>query len=128
MKRGQFLKKTIDFLNKKIAYWLVLLFMGFVLFVTMYNNVKPISFQVEKLTIAEETIRSPITIEDVEQTERKKREAVNQVKPQYVLKQEYAQNRVDLIRSIFDSSIDLQDDLADDQESHNLSTEEKLTC
>lgn len=126
MKRGQFLKKTIDFLNKKIAYWLVLLFMGFVLFVTMYNNVKPISFQVEKLTIAEETIRSPITIEDVEQTERKKREAVNQVKPQYVLKQEYAQNRVDLIRSIFDSSIDLQDDLADDQESHNLSTEEKI--
>lgn len=36
---------------------------------------------------------------------------VSQVKPQYVMKQEYAQNRVDLISSIFDSAIDLQNEL-----------------
>ena len=95
-------------LKGKLLFWIVFLFTAFIMFASMYGNVKPTKLDVEKFSIAEETIRSPITIEDKEQTEKKKHEAVNQVKPQYVMKHEYAQNRVDLISSIFQASIDLR--------------------
>src|SRR5690606_20900279 len=84
---------------------------GLVLFSSMYNNVKPIVLEVTKFEPQKETIRSPLTIEDVNATERARQEAANEVEAQYELKQEIGQNRVDLIRSIYDSAIELQDDL-----------------
>lgn len=53
---------------------------------------------------------------------KKRNEVVSQVKPQYVMKQEYAQNRVDLISSIFDSAIDLQNELVKIQRRPKLLT------
>ncbi|WP_309240442.1 MULTISPECIES: HD family phosphohydrolase [unclassified Caldibacillus] len=105
-----FIKRLVK-LNKKLTYWMVFLTIGLVMFFSMYSNVKPAKLDVEQFSIAKETIRSPITIEDKEQTEKKRNEVVSQVKPQYVMKQEYTQNRVDLISSIFDSAIDLQNEL-----------------
>ena len=93
--------KIIQFLNRKFAYWLIFIIIGLVLFSTMYSNVKPTIYDVQKFQPAEDTIRSPITIEDEELTERKN-EAVNQVQTQYIVKREYAENRVDLITSIYD--------------------------
>jgi len=107
----KFFIKRIVKLNKKLTNWVVFLAIGLVMFFSMYSNVKPAKLDVEQFSIAKETIRSPITIEDKEQTEKKRNEVVSQVKPQYVMKQEYAQNRVDLISSIFDSAIDLQNEL-----------------
>ncbi|KAB7670128.1 HD family phosphohydrolase [Bacillus sp. B1-b2] len=82
---------------------LLFLLIGLVLFLTMYGNVKPEQLNVELFSVADQTVRSPITIEDKVSTEKKKNDAINQVQDVYVVNKEIAQNRVDLIASIFDS-------------------------
>jgi len=69
----------------------------------MYSNVKPEKLNLNLFSIAGQTIRSPITVEDKTNTERKRQEAVDQVQDVYTVKKEYTQNQVDLITSIFDS-------------------------
>lgn len=82
---------------------ILFLLIGIVLFFTMFSNVKPEKLVVNLFTVADQTIRSPITIEDKESTEKKKEESKNQVQDVYVVNKEIAQNRVDLVSSIFDS-------------------------
>jgi len=95
--------------NQNFIYALVFGFIGLVLYFSMYSNVEPLKLNVTKFSTAEETIRAPITIEDEEATKRKQQEAINEVQPIYVLKHEYAQNQVDLVRSIFDAAIEVLD-------------------
>lgn len=124
MKRGSVLMTMLKKINNRIAYWLIFIVIGFVLFFAMYSNVKPVKLNIEKFSIAEKTIRSPITIEDEEQTEKKRTEMLAQVKPQYILKQEYAQNRVDLISSIFNSAIDLQNEVVKNELEKEINGEQ----
>lgn len=112
-KNERILLKTLQFLNKRFAYWIIFIIIGLVLFASMYNNVKPIVLDVTKFEPAKETIRSPFTIEDVHATERARQDAANQVQAKYVLKPEIGQNRIDLINSIYDSAIELQDELTE---------------
>lgn len=84
---------------------------GIVLFGTMYNNVKPEKLDISPLTVAEKTIRSPGTVEDKESTEKKRQEALDQVQDVYTLKKEYSSNQVDLISSIFDSAIEVNNEI-----------------
>jgi putative nucleotidyltransferase with HDIG domain len=90
--------KTFRFLH-------VLIYIGMaaVMFLSMYSNIKPEKVNLELFEVSEKTIRSPITIEDKESTAKKRKEAAEQVEDVYTLKKEYAENRVDLITSIFDS-------------------------
>ncbi len=78
----------------------------------MYSNVKPEKLDLTLFSVAEETIRSPVTVEDKESTEKKREEAMDLVKDVYILKNEYKQNRVDLISSIFDSVSEVQKEVA----------------
>ncbi len=102
-----FLQKIIHnknrFLNKTAIRILLFVLIGAVLFFSMYSNVKPEKLNVDVFTVANDTIRSPLTVEDTESTEKKKEENKNQVQDVYVVNKEIAQNRVDLITSIFDS-------------------------
>src|SRR6476660_2802824 len=88
----------------------VLLFMilGAVAYLFMYSNVKPEKFHIELFKPAEQTIRATKTIEDTYKTEQEKDAVLKQVADVYTLKKEYADNKVDLISSIFDSAIEVQ--------------------
>ncbi len=88
--------------------------LGLILFGEMYSNVKPEKLDLTLFSVAEQTIRSPITVEDKQSTEKKRKEALDQVKDVYILKKEYTQNRVDLITSIFDSVSEVQGEVADE--------------
>lgn len=92
-----------------IAFFRVLLFilLGVILYFAMLSNVKTEKLHIEEFSIAEETIRSPVTVTDKESTERKRQEAEAQVSDVYVLKKEIGENRVDLITSIFDAAIEV---------------------
>src|SRR5690606_8161265 len=81
---------------------------------------------IEEFSIAEETIRSPVTVIDKESTERKKKEAEEQVNDVYVLKKEIGENRVDFIASIFDAAMEVirEADLKSGEEN-NEDTAEK---
>lgn len=104
------IRKLLDITFFRILFFIVL---GLVLFVSMFNNVKPEKLDVTMFSIAEKTIRSPATVEDKQSTERKRKEARDQVQPVYTLKNEYTQNRVDLITSIFKAASEVNDEVKD---------------
>ncbi|CAG9608118.1 HD family phosphohydrolase [Pseudoneobacillus rhizosphaerae] len=118
----------------EITFFRVLLYLilGFVLFTAMYSNVKPEKLDLRKLEVAEQTVRSPITVEDKDSTERKRKEALEEVNDVYSLNREIAQNRIDLTTSIFQSAIEVIDETketyekADVTESPILSIQERV--
>jgi cyclic-di-AMP phosphodiesterase PgpH len=118
----------------EITFFRVLLYLilGFVLFTAMYSNVKPEKLDLRKLEVAEQTVRSPITVEDKDSTERKRKEALEEVNDVYSLNREIAQNRIDLTTSIFQSAIEVIEETketyekADVTEVPNLSIQERV--
>ncbi|WP_075982343.1 HD family phosphohydrolase [Bacillus massilinigeriensis] len=101
-----------------ITFFRVLLFLilGIVLYASMYSNIKPEKVNIKLFSVADQTIRSPITIEDKESTEKKKKEAEDQIEDVYVLNKEITENRVDLIKSIFDASTEVKEDIIENRE------------
>ncbi|NRG33636.1 HD family phosphohydrolase [Bacillus circulans] len=99
--------------------------LGVTLFFTLYGNVKPEKLNVQLFSVADQTIRSPITVEDKESTEKKKEEAKNQVQDVYVVNKEIAQNRVDLISSIFDSVTEVNNEVEKQMEEKRKKAEEE---
>jgi cyclic-di-AMP phosphodiesterase PgpH len=91
------------------------LFLGLFLFAVLYNQAKPHQYELRLFDIAPETIRSPITIEDKETTERLKKEAADKVTDIYTLKKEYAENRVDLISSLFTTIVEIQNEAKEEK-------------
>ncbi|MCE4047005.1 MULTISPECIES: HD family phosphohydrolase [Bacillaceae] len=124
-----FLQKIIHnknrFLNKTAIRILLFVLIGAVLFFSMYSNVKPEKLNVDVFTVANETIRSPLTVEDTESTEKKKEDNKNQVQDVYVVNKEIAQNRVDLITSIFDSVTEVNNEA--DKAADSGETDSKAT-
>lgn len=97
--------------HAKFFHFIIFGMIGVVLYISLYNNVKPEKMNIKKLEPAEQTIRSPITIIDEESTEKKRQQAVSQVQDVFILKKEYTQNRVDLITTIFQSAIEVKEDI-----------------
>jgi cyclic-di-AMP phosphodiesterase PgpH len=105
------IRKLLDITFFRILFFLII---GLALFAVMYSNVKPEKLNLALFTVANQTIRSPGTVEDKQSTEKKRKEALDQVQDVYTLKKEYTANRVDLISSIFDSASEVNDDIKDD--------------
>jgi cyclic-di-AMP phosphodiesterase PgpH len=101
----------------KVTFFRITLFLllGVVLFLSLYSNVKPEKLSINLFSIAEQTIRSPITIEDKESTEAKKKDAEDQVTDIYVLNKKISQNRIDLVTSIFDSAIEVNKEIENER-------------
>jgi cyclic-di-AMP phosphodiesterase PgpH len=99
----------------RFVRYLLFLFLGLFLFAVLYNQAKPHQYELRLFDIAPETIRSPITIEDKETTERLKKEAADKVTDIYTLKKEYAENRVDLISSLFTTIVEIQNEAKEEK-------------
>ncbi|MEH7343755.1 HD family phosphohydrolase [Bacillus sp. JJ1532] len=122
-KLQQYLMKIRNLLELTFFRVLLFIFLGIVMFLAMYSNVKPEKLDLGLFSVAEQTIRSPITIEDKVLTEKRKKEAADHVPDVYVVKKEIAQNRVDLITSIFDSATEVNDEIQDDLEKKQKAAE-----
>ena len=119
------IRKLLDITFFRILFFIVL---GIILVGAIYNNVKPEKLELSLFSVAENTIRSPATVEDKESTENKRKEAINQVQPVYALKNEYTQNRVDLISSIFQSAIEVNNEIEEDKrKQEEKASEETIT-
>ncbi|WML59697.1 HD family phosphohydrolase [Neobacillus sp. PS2-9] len=105
------IRKLLDITFFRLLFFFVL---GSVLFSAMYSNVKPEKLELSLFSVAEKTIRSPGTVEDKKSTENKRKDALDQVQDVYTLKKEYTQNRVDLITSIFQSAIDVNNEMKEE--------------
>ncbi|PLS01190.1 HD family phosphohydrolase [Neobacillus cucumis] len=118
------IRKLLDITFFRVLFFIVL---GIVLVGAMYNNVKPEKLELSLFSVAEKTIRSPATVEDKESTENKRRDAINQVQPVYSLKNEYTQNRVDLITSIFQAAIELNNEIKEEVKKQEEAGKENTT-
>lgn len=118
------IRKLLDITFFRILFFIVL---GLMLIGALYSNVKPEKLKLSLFSVAENTIRSPATVEDKESTANKRKDAINQVQPVYSLKNEYTQNRVDLITSIFQAAIQVNDDIQDDIKKQEEAANESST-
>ncbi|MCH6266511.1 MULTISPECIES: HD family phosphohydrolase [Neobacillus] len=116
------IRKLLDNTFFRILFFLVL---GIVLFTAMFNNVKPEKLDIELFSVAGKTIRSPGTVEDKQSTEKKRKEARDQVQAVYTLKNEYTQNRVDLITSIFSAAAEVNDEVKDNKKKQAAEASEE---
>lgn len=94
--------------------------LGVFAYILMYSNVTPEKINIELLKPAEQTIRATKTVVDTYKTEQEKEEVLKQVTDVYTLKKEYADNKVDLIASIFDSAIEVQQGIEADRENKKM--------
>ncbi|MRH43088.1 HDIG domain-containing protein [Aquibacillus halophilus] len=89
--------------KKLIRIILPVMLLGFVFFLVTLTNVYTQTYDIERFSNAKETIRSPITIENIKETERQTREAVQSVEDRYNVSNEITQERVDYIEELFDA-------------------------
>ncbi|WP_214778255.1 HDIG domain-containing metalloprotein [Exiguobacterium sp. s22] len=75
----------------------------------LYFTVRPSIISVEPLGIAEQDIRSPITVEDRDATERLKQEVTNGVGSQFSLRKEFADQQIAKVEQLF-AAFDKTDD------------------
>lgn len=102
------LSRLRDLLGNRFFQIILFVVLGIFSYLMMYSNVKPEKVNIELLKPAEQTIRATKTVEDPFKTEQAKEEVIKQVRDVYTLKKEYAQNKVDLIASIFDSALEVK--------------------
>lgn len=76
--------------------------MGILLYLLMLGNVIPETLDIRLSQIADQDIRSPITVENRAATEERRNEAIEAIGPIYEQKREYAQNQVVKVNDIFD--------------------------
>ncbi|WP_290777415.1 HD family phosphohydrolase [Exiguobacterium sp. UBA5002] len=90
---------------RKVGVWVGLLTVVFYLIVStmMYVSVRPEALSAEPFSIAEEDIRSPLTMEDRVATNQIKENSVAAIESQYTIKQEYAAQQIDKVEQLFAS-------------------------
>lgn len=90
---------------RKVSMWISLLTLAFYIIVStmMYVSVRPEALAAAPFSIAEEDIRSPLTMEDREATRLLKENTVAAIDSQYTIKQEYAAQQIDKVEQLFAS-------------------------
>ena len=80
-----------------------IMLLGIFFFFICLNNVYMKSYDIERFNRAKETIRSPITIENELETERKTRETVQAVEDRFIISEEVTAERLEYVEEIFDA-------------------------
>ncbi|MCT4778208.1 MULTISPECIES: HD family phosphohydrolase [Exiguobacterium] len=76
----------------------------------LYFTVRPSIISVEPLGIAEQDIRSPVTIEDRTATERLRQDATNSVGSQFSLRREFADQQIAKVEQLFAAFEETEED------------------
>src|SRR5690625_4020584 len=99
----QWLISVYNHKSKWISVFLPVLFLGVFFFFMTIQNVYSQTYDIERFDRAKETIRSPITIENELETERKTRESVQEVGDRYTTVDEITEDQIGYIEEIFDA-------------------------
>lgn len=110
-------KKWRRFLEGSRSVQLVLLvgLLGIYLFFVTLNHVHTETYHIERFSMAAETIRSPITIENKKETERKTRETVQAVSDRYKISEEITEEQVNYVNEVFEAISTLEEELKVDR-------------
>lgn len=129
------MKKKLNFnmkawIKKRTTWFLIiattLLQAIFFFFITL-NNVYTETYDIERFTTANASIRSPISIENEQETERKTREAVQQVEDRYTISEQVNNEAIGHAEEIFDaiSTINTEEKKADKKKNKAKKAEDK---
>src|SRR5690625_152999 len=98
-------KKFRNIFNSK-SKWITILFpvilLGVFFYLMTMRNVYLKTYEIEKFNRAAETIRSPISVENEAETERKTRETVLSVSDRYTIMAEIINEKISNIKELFD--------------------------
>ncbi|RDW21800.1 hypothetical protein CWR45_02520 [Oceanobacillus chungangensis] len=94
-------------------------FLGIFFFFITLNNVHTDTYDIARFSTAGETIRSPITIENEQETERKTRETVQSVPDRFNISTEITQERVNYIEEVFDAIATLESEELGEKENED---------
>lgn len=99
------MRRIIKYLSEQKSIWLVIILPVVLLTLFFYlislNNVYVKTYDIERFNRAKETIRSPITVENEAETERKMRETVLAVGDRYTTLEEVTNEQLNYIEEIF---------------------------
>lgn len=91
------------------------------------NNVYTETYDIERFNRAKETIYSPITIENKQETERKRRETIQSIEDRYDISEEITEERIEYIEEVFDAVSKLDIDLTKESKKSKEESEVPLT-
>ncbi|MBN6206005.1 hypothetical protein JYK21_06040, partial [Ralstonia pickettii] len=105
------MKKKFNFnmeawIKKRTTWFLIIvtiLLQAIFFFFISLNNVYTETYDLDRFTTANTTIRSPISIENEQETERKTREAVQQVEDRYSISEQVNNEAIGHAEEIFDA-------------------------
>ncbi|MBP1968702.1 putative nucleotidyltransferase with HDIG domain [Virgibacillus natechei] len=97
------LKSLLIIRNQSIFILISVLLLGLFFFFISLNNVHTQAYDIERFGIADETIRSPLTFEKEQETERETREAIQSVEDKFEISDEMTEERVEYVEEIFDA-------------------------
>ncbi|UFU01386.1 HD family phosphohydrolase [Radiobacillus kanasensis] len=100
------IQAILSYLNKQrnmFSIGLPILLLGVFCLLMTLSNVFTETYDMERFSTAKEAIRSPITIENVQETERRTREAVQAVEDRYDISSEITQERIQYVHELFDA-------------------------
>lgn len=109
--------------SKWATILLPIFILGIVFFIFTMNQVYTKSYDIERFNRAKETVKSPITIVNELETERKKRETLQAVGDRYTISEDITEERINYIEEIFDAFEKLNELKSDD--SKEQTDEEK---
>lgn len=133
MKLRNFIKSLVTLKTNWISIVIPMLVLGVLFFLMTLNNVHTETYDIEQFSSAKETIRSPITIENEQETNQRTRETVQAVDDRYNISKEINEEQVNYINEIFDAIAKVEEkkpinaqELEQDDGSIILSSEEKV--
>src|SRR5699024_4200607 len=83
-------------------------------------------YDIERFNRAKETIRSPITIENETETDRKTRETVSAIGDRYTVSKEITTEQIDYLEELFDGIKSINEEASKDEDA-GTPIEEKVT-
>ncbi|MCT2537598.1 HD family phosphohydrolase [Aquibacillus koreensis] len=122
------LLNATQYQKKWLIISLSIFVLGCIYFGLTLSNVSTETYDMERFSNAKDTIRSPITIENVKETERMRREAVQAVEDRYNVSSEITQERIGYINEVFEAINKLeiqQRELLDAQQEQNEQLDEE---
>lgn len=108
------LKNIMQIVQFRYFLIVVLFITATIQFLFMTGNVRGITYDIQLLQLAPETIRSVKTVEDTVKTERERDNAEKSVEPVYVFNEEVADHRTAIVTSVFDIVLDVRRETKDD--------------
>lgn len=112
--------KLLNMISFRTLLIMILVVTGILEFFLIVGNIRNTTYDIQAFQLAPETIRAVKTVEDTVKTEQDRDNAENSVEPVYKFIDETAQHRSALVTSIFDSVIEVREEISSKEEEMPL--------